>query len=80
MEEWVNLNTFEYDIECHVCNSIITIIQYGKPLTPCVLNKILLEAHIKNTYDSFAYYHVKNDSTILRVEIDIVDNKECKRG
>lgn len=78
MEEWVNLNTFDYDIECNVCHNVMTIIQHGKPLIPCVLNRILLEAHIKNTYDSYAYYHVNNNSSILRVEVDIVGNKECK--
>lgn len=78
MEEWVNLNTFDYDLECNRCNKKFTVIQHGKPLNKVILEKILLEAHVKNTYDAFSYFHVTKNAGIIRVEVDVLKNEICK--
>lgn len=75
MEDWLDLNTFEYTIECSACNAKLVIIQHGVQLNPSILNRILMEAHVKNTYDSYSYYHVAEK--IIRIEADILYNKKC---
>lgn len=79
MEEWINLDSIEYVVQCDSCEKQLTVIQHGNVLNQNMLNKVVLEAHKKEAYDSFSFYYIVHNGKLIRINVDILNNFKCEK-